>query len=229
MISRLLLLVAGMSVAVSAHAAEPGFVDIFNGKDFSGWEGAISNGLWTITADGSLKCEQKGWKTKPMNLWTNREYTNFVVRFEFKLSPKANNGLGIRSPGRDYITSVGMEVQMLDDDSTDYFHKTRPLKPYQYHGSIYGVLAARKRPDGRSFLRSIDEWNEQEITADGGRVRVVLNGETIVDADVWELGKNKLQADGTEHPGLLNKSGRLVWCGHNSPVWIRNVRVKELP
>ena len=114
------VLVTGLS-ACAENRLEPGFVSLFNGVDFSGWEGATTNGRFRVETDGTLACVNfGGWQMRPLNIWTAREYTNFVFRFEFKLAADVNNGVGIRAPAGDYITTSGMEVQMLEDESSDY-------------------------------------------------------------------------------------------------------------
>ena len=65
---------------------------------------------------------------------------------------------------------VGMEIQVLDSEHPVY----RDLHEYQYHGSVYGVIPAR-----RGFLKPTGEWNMEEIVADGNRIKVTLNGEVI--------------------------------------------------
>ena len=104
-----------------------------------------------------------------------RNTRDFVFRFEFKLTPGANNGIGIRAPLTGDAAYVGMEIQVLDDTADQY----KDLQPYQYHGSIYGVVPAR-----RGLQKPVGEWNAEEIIARGRRITVILNGTVIVDADI---------------------------------------------
>ncbi len=152
------------------------------------------------------------------NLYTEKEYSDFVFRFEFQLTPGANNGLGIRTPMEGDAAYAGMELQILDNTATIY----ADLKPYQYHGSVYGVIPAR-----RGFLRPVGEWNYQEVTVRGTKIRVVLNGATIVDGDIAEA-RDKGTMDGEDHPGLKNSKGHIGFLGHGSVVRFRNLRIKEL-
>ena len=82
------------------------------------------------------------------------------------------------------------ELQVLDDSSDKY----KNLKEYQYHGSIYGVVPAK-----RGYQKPVGEWNTQEVTVKGKQVKVVLNGETIVDADIEKASTPKT-IDGNKHP-----------------------------
>lgn len=108
-----------------------------------------------------------------------------------------------------------MEIQLIDANVP----KHEKIKDWQHHGSIYGLVPAK-----HEGLKPIGEWNTQEIIAKGTKVTVILNGVTIVDAD---LSKVK-PIDGHEHPGQLNATGHLIICGHNDHVEFRNVAIKSL-
>jgi hypothetical protein len=152
------------------------------------------------------------------NLYTVDEYANFIFRFEFRLTPGANNGLGIRTPMSGDAAYVGMEIQILDDTAPKYSN----LSPYQYHGSIYGVVPAK-----RGHLQPIGEWNYEEVIANGRQVTVKLNGTTIVDANLDEASTPK-PMDGQDHPGLKQDKGHIALCGHPGRVEFRNIRIKTL-
>ncbi len=196
---------------IPAGAGEEGFVPLFNGRDLSGWAGDL--GGYTVENEAIVVGSGSGG-----NLYTAEEFADFVLRFEFKLTPGANNGIGIRTPPEGDAAYVGMEIQVLDDSAEQY----RDLKPYQYHGSIYGVVPAR-----RGFQKPVGEWNTEEITVRGRKVKVVLNGTTIVDADLDEASRPQT-IDGRDHPGLARSSGRLAFCGHGSRVEFRKIRLKVL-
>jgi hypothetical protein len=153
-----------------------------------------------------------------------KEYANFHLKFEFKLTPGANNGIGIRIPAevegqRLDPAFKGIELQVIDDSHERY----KDIKEWQRHGSVYGVVAAKT-----GFLKPPGEWNSQEIIANGKQITVILNGETIVDADIEKASENGT-LDGKEHPGLKRESGHICFCGHGAEVWFRNLRIKELP
>jgi hypothetical protein len=160
----------------------------------------------------------KNYRGSNRNLYTKKEYGDFVFRFEFMLTPGANNGLGIRTPLEGDAAYQGMELQILDNDAPIY----EKLKVYQYHGSVYGVIPAK-----RGFLKPVGEWNQQEVIAEGDNIKVILNGTTILDGNIREVAKNGT-ADGKEHPGLFNIKGHIGFLGHGSIVKFRNIRVKEL-
>ncbi len=194
----------------TAWAEEEGFVSLFNGKDLSGWTGDTKGYL---AEDGMIVCKPGGV------LYTEKEYSDFIFRFEFKLTPGANNGIGIRWPGKGDAAYAGMEIQILDDTAEKY----AKLQPYQYHGSIYGIVPAK-----RGHLKPVGEWNVEEISAIGPRIKVTLNGVVIVDANLDEIKQTDNMHDLKKHPGLHNKSGHIGFLGHGSVVWFRNIRIKDL-
>ena len=111
-----------------------------------------------------------------------------------------------------------MELQILDNDAPIY----ADLQDHQYHGSVYGVIPAK-----RGALKPLGEWNYQEVIADGDNIKITLNGTTILEGNLREASKNGT-LDGLEHPRLLNKSGHIGFLGHGSKVKFRNIRIKEL-
>jgi hypothetical protein len=196
-------------VAGEARDDDSGFVPLFNGEDLTGWFGATDG---YAVEDGVLHCKPgSGGK-----LYTEEEYEDFVLRFEFKLTPGANNGIGLRAPTEGDPAFAAMEIQILDDTAEKY----AGLQPYQYHGSVYGVVPAKK-----GHLKPVGDWNQQEISCIGRRVKVVLNGETIVDADLDEASEGGTM-DGREHPGLERSTGYIALLGHGDRVDFRNIQVK---
>lgn len=198
---------------LSEEEKSEGFQALFNGSDLSGWIGnktdyQVDNGVIVI------RPQQGGHG----NLFTEKEYGDFIFRFEFKLTPGANNGLGIRAPLEGDAAYVGMELQILDDTAPVYAN----LEPYQYHGSVYGVIAAKQ-----GYLKPVGQWNQQEVIVKGTRVTIILNGTTIVDGDIAEASKNGT-LDQKEHPGLKRNRGHIGFLGHGSEVFFRNIRIKEI-
>jgi len=192
---------------------EQGFVSLFNGRNLDGWVGDKES---YVVEDGVIVI--KPGRGKGGNLYTEKEYSDFIFRFEFQLTPAANNGLGIRAPLTGDAAYVGMEIQILDDTAPVYAN----LQPYQYHGSVYGVIPAK-----RGYLKPVGEWNYEEVVVQGTKIRVILNGTVIVDGDIAEA-RDKGTMDHRDHPGLKNKSGHIGFLGHGSEVKFRNIRIKEI-
>ncbi|MCA8941189.1 MAG: DUF1080 domain-containing protein [Planctomycetes bacterium] len=186
------------------------FLELVEGADLAGWRGAVES---CDVSDGTLL-----WRAgEGGTLFTEREFGDFVVEFEFQLPPGGNNGLAIRYPGEGTPAYSGMcELQILDDDHESY----AKLDPRQYHGSAYGMVAAE-----RGYLRPAGSWNHELVRVEGSRVRVELNGTRILDAD---LASVKEFLDDKPHPGLERSRGAFGFCGHGDSVRFRRVRIREL-
>ncbi|RMF40711.1 MAG: DUF1080 domain-containing protein [Planctomycetota bacterium] len=187
------------------------FSPLFNGRDLTGWAGAVDN---YEVVDGAIQC-------KPGHggvLHTTDEYGDFEVKLEFQLPPGGNNGLAIRYPGQGDAAYTGMcELQVLDNTSERYKDK---LDPRQYHGSAYGMIAAH-----RGYLRPVGQWNYQKVTVQGSKVRVELNGTVILDGDLSQV--TEFMAN-RPHPGKDRTKGYFGFAGHNDPVRFRNIEIRSL-
>lgn len=198
---------------LSADEQKEGFVPLFNGVNFEGWTGntidyEVKNGEIVLNIDNG---------PSHGNLFTQGEYRDFTFRFEFQLTPGANNGLGIHAPLQGDAAYEGMELQILDDDAPIYSQ----LHPYQYHGSVYGVIPAK-----RGSQKPVGEWNYEEVVVKGNNVKVILNGNVITDGDVATASRNGT-IDHKEHPGLKRTTGHIGFLEHGSVVKFRNIRIKE--
>lgn len=200
---------------LSDEEKKDGFKVLFDGTNMFNW---IGNTVDYTTEDGNLVIHPRPGKGNGGNLYTKEEFSDFVFRFEFKLTPGANNGLGIRAPLEGDAAYTGMELQILDNEAPQY----KNLHVYQYHGSVYGTIPAK-----RGFLKPVGEWNYEEVIVKGPKIKVILNGTVINDADITEARKNGA-ADGKPHPGLQRTSGHIGFLGHGDVVYFRNIRVKDL-
>lgn len=198
---------------LSKEEEKEGFRMLFDGTNMHEWTGDLNS---YRMEDGCISVTPS--KSFGGNLYTKDEFADFVFRFEFQLTPGANNGVGIRTPMEGDAAYQGMEIQILDDRHPIY----KNITPLQVHGSVYGIIGAK-----RDALKPVGEWNVEEIYAKGNHIRVTVNGVVIVDGDLKEATKNGT-ADGQKHPGLFNKSGHIGFLGHGSPLKFRNIRVKEL-
>ena len=201
------------SYELTKEEKEQGYELLFNGKDLDNWTG---NKTDYIVEDNTIAIYPS--KESHGNLYTSKEYSDFVYRFQFQLTPGANNGLGIHAPLEGDAAYVGKELQILDNTAPVYAN----LEVWQYHGSVYGVIAAK-----RDYLKPVGEWNEEEVYVKGDSIRITLNGTVIVDGDLKAASKNGT-LDHKDHPGLKRHTGHIGFLGHGSVVKFRNIRIKEL-
>ncbi len=218
------LAVSGVGILA---AQEEGFTPLFNGKDLTGWvygrRGDAENrtGKGYQVEDGVLFTTREDGG----NLFTEKEYADFILRFEFKLTENANNGIGIRAPLSGDAAYAGMEIQVLHDSGSQY----TDLRPAQYHGSVYQLFPAK-----RGFQKPVGEWNSEEITVKGRQITVTLNGVTIVDANLDDVKDEALLAKHRDlgrpegSRGIANTKGHIGLLGHGTRVEFRNIRIREL-
>ncbi|MBI3877154.1 MAG: DUF1080 domain-containing protein [Verrucomicrobia bacterium] len=208
------LLAAGALAGCATTNREDGFVSLFNGQNLDGWTLLGKKGDGYGVKDGIIYCAKGGGG----NLLTEKEYSDFILRLDFRLEPGSNNGVAIRSPlGAGSLAYLGTEIQILDDTAPQY----AKLQPGQYCGSIYQVVPAK-----RGALAPVGQWNSYEITYRGRHAKVVLNGKVIVDTNLNDVNDPAVLA---KHPGMLRDKGHIGFLGHNDYVEFRNLRIKELP
>jgi hypothetical protein len=216
---RPLLCLLGLAVCLASLAAdEPqpdikkppeGFTALFNGKDLTGWKRhggkadtwGAENGILFVNKGGG------GW------LMTEKEYSNFELRLEFKVPKAGNSGVALRSPMKGDPAYTGMEIQILDDPAY------KGLQKWQHTGSIYGVVPSSKQP-----TKPVGQWNSYRIVCKGRQVTVELNGEKIVDANLDDYKEEH----GKKHPGILRDKGHVGLQEHGGRVEFRNIFLKEL-
>ena len=213
------LLTAG-AVSAQQPAAptkpEAGFTALFDGKTLNGWQVVNPRGEGYAVKDGVIYCAKGGGG----KLLTDKEYGDFVLRFEFKMPPEgSNNGLGIRAPKEGDAAYEGIELQILDEKAA-LAGKWGKLRDEQYHGSVYDVFAAKK-----GAMKPAGEWNEQEVEAKGRHITVKLNGQVITDVNLDTVKDPEVLK---KHPGLARTSGYIGFLGHNDYIEFRNIRIKPL-
>ena len=211
---------------LSEQEKKEGFVMLFDGVNMDAWTGnvdayqPIDGNMYVTAAFGGTG-----------NLYTKKEYADFVLRFEFCFDRLGvNNGIGIRTPMGVDAAYHGMEIQVLHHDAPYYAN----LNEYQVHGSVYGIIPAKRIKWG-----PLGEWHSEEIRVKGDRITVTVDGVVILDGNIRTACKghnvdpkggneNPYTADHKNHPGLFNKKGYIALCGHGEGLMYRNIRVKEL-
>ncbi|MBQ3341456.1 MAG: DUF1080 domain-containing protein [Kiritimatiellae bacterium] len=243
---RAVALLSVVSSVLAASAVEPGFVEIFNGRDTSGWYGSKCYGV-DPAEPGVLQCfPGRRANGDSGNLLTVRHYRNFVLRFDFVMPANGNNGLGVRinDPHKDAAFFGMCEIQLLDDGGSSYRDIERDLdycKAYQYTGSVYGVVPCRRDnklnrlwgvdadyAGGRSYLHKPGSWNQMEVRVAGEEIVVILNGHLITRANLSTFTTDGCTPDGIRHVGMHNARGSIGWQGHGYNFKWRNIRIREL-
>lgn len=206
-----------LQICMSVGASEPykeGFTSIFNGKDLTGWKYWQSDkkgreGFYKVE-DGAIVID------RGPTLFSDKEYEDYILRFQYKVDSEANSGMGLRA--KLYCSNVAFsyfELQILDNTAKKY----QRLKDWQSHGSVYGVVAAK-----RGFAKPVGEWNDQEIYFKGDHLKITLNGTVILDADLSQ----KTPVNKRYARGLARTRGHICFAGNGFGAYVKNIRIKEL-
>ena len=206
---------------ILASKNDQGFKPVFNGKDLTGWAGAVDN---YMVEDGAITCKPD----KGGTIFTEDQFGDFVVRLEIRLPPAGNNGLAIRYPGEGHGTWDSFcELQVLDDGHPMYNDPADPkfynLNPRQAHASVYARIPAQ-----RGYLRPTGQWNFQECTLIGYKVKVELNGFVILETDVSKVDPKTFMYPLDRFRGRDVMKGHFGFNGHKDPVRFRDIRIKRL-
>lgn len=199
-------------LALSAAAAERPFERPYNGKDLTGWH-VESGKLEAWKANGDLlSCVKPGGGY----LALDREYGDFELKLEYRLPPAGNSGIGIRFPKGGWPSTMGMEIQLLDDAAPQY----RNLGAVHRNGSIYSFVGPKTNP-----AKGPGEWNSIRVRCQGPRVQVWINGVQVQDVNVEdhpEKGKGDLPLNRRPRRGLVGLQS------HGDPVDFRSIEIREL-
>lgn len=190
-----------------------GFVSLFNGEDLTGWSAKPDS--WYVE-DGAI-----AWKKGAGFIWSEKQYGDFVLDLEFKIAPRANSGIFIRTGSKRNWLHSGIEIQVLDS-----FGKENPGK--HDCGAVYDCLAPSV-----NAVKKPGEWNHITITAKANKLQVVLNEQQIIDMDLNEWTEAHKNPDGSRNKFNtaykdMPREGFIGFQDHGNPVWYRNVRLKVL-
>jgi|SRR5687768_6839110 len=236
-----LLVFAAASVTAGFGEAPAGFVSLFNGKDFTGWivpEG--DNGHWKIV-EGVIDYDAQSEAAKDKNLWSVKEYKDFVLRVDWRIksTPFRNKNARIVMPDGTEKKDENGKTILIDVPDSDSGIFLRGAGKAQVNiwgwpigsGEFYGYRTDPKMPPEVVAAvtpkinadKNIGEWNTFEITVKGSTVSVILNGKLVIDKanlpGLPPVGKIALQHHGTFRDGK--------WMGPPSLVQFRNIHIKE--
>ncbi len=210
-----------LSLLMPSVWAGDDFKPLYNGKDLTGWhvKDAV-NGADVWRANGNILLCLKGEKGAGGWLTTDKDYSDFVLRLEWKIPKGGNSGVGIRYPKDGEPAHEGMEIQILDDASPD--NAQRP--PEELTGSLYA-----EEPPVRKGDKPVGQWNSMEITCKGASLIVVTNGVETQRLDLDKLtilhGHHRQYKPVSERP----RKGSIGLQGDRGmQVEFRNIRIKEI-
>jgi hypothetical protein len=209
-----LLCAAGLSPLAAAPKSHPntaGWADLF-APDLS--DAVLKPGEW-VWENGTLVA--KNHET----LWTKKSYSNFILDLEFKVAKESNSGVFLRSGNvKDVLAALEIQVH----ENTDGAH-------YGMVGAIYNA-----QPPAKDMAKPVGEWNHFTITCHDSHVSLIFNGEEVFNVDLNDWKEAKKNPDGTPNkfPKALkdfSRNGPLGLQGLHgkaqSPVWYRNIKIKE--
>lgn len=219
------VLLMGTVAPPSRTADQDGFVTLFP-------QDGVPQG-WTVREWNDLAKELKGvtWAVKDGVLqagkqrgsWlvSDKEYGDFILEFEIKLTERGNSGVALRAPLKGDPAFDGMELQIAD------LRYNTDAQPSELTGAIYRAIAPSKQ------VYRPTEWNAFRVELKGARLRVTLNGEVVQDVDLNKFDRPVKRHDGSDAPPIKDRprKGHLGFqhlSRNNEPVLLRGVRIKEL-
>ncbi|MBD3675223.1 MAG: DUF1080 domain-containing protein [Planctomycetaceae bacterium] len=231
-------------LSTTATAAPPeGFTSLFDGESFAGWivpEG--DNGHWKIV-DGVIDYDAGSEASGDKNLWTQKEYGDFILRVDWRIkeTPYVNPRVRIVKPDGTHKQSAdGEDIQIaVPDSDSGIFLRGEGKSQINIwcwpvgSGEVYGYRMDRSMPaEVRAGVtpkvladKDIGEWNTFEITMQGERVSVKLNGQQVLE-EARLPGIPKRGRIALQHHGGKNKEGE--WTSPPALVQFRNISIKEL-
>lgn len=226
--SAIILTAVMAGTAAQAQKGKKGFTKLFDGKTTTGWHtyGKTAVGQKWSVQDGALYFNPKGGdKSEGGDLVTNEEYSNFHLKVDWKVAPKANSGIifyvkeELPKYGQTY--STGLEMQVLDNDG----HPDGKITKHRA-GDLYDLVKSTSEP-----VKPVGEWNTAEIICKDGKLEQYLNGVKVVSTTLWDDNWKKLVA-GSKFANWENwgtfKSGKIALQDHGNEVWYRNIMIKKL-
>lgn len=201
---------------LSEQEAKEGWKLLFNGKDLSGWTIIGDPDSWTVEG-GTLYCRGKGGGM----IYADGVYKNFELKLEFKLTPKANSGVFLRTWDKNDPVQTGIEVQILDSYGVE--------KPTRHDcGALYDIQAPTV-----NAVKPPGEWNAYHILCRDYQIVVYLNGKKVNEVDLSKWTEPHRNPDGTpnkfKYPyNQMVRPGYIALQNHGNPLWFRNIKIKLL-
>lgn len=193
-----------------AQDTKKDWVNLLEGDDLAKhW---TTKGNWKLEKGGVVALEPRpgetGWQRYDAYLWSRKHYTNFEADFEYKVAKNGNSGFYFHVGDVTSPVAKGIEVQIYDSASKP---KDAKLNDHDSGGIIPGV------PPTKNAAKPAGEWNRMQVTVKNNKVTVLLNGEQVNDVPL-------------DHPKIKDRppTGFIGFQDHGLPLWLRNIKVKEL-
>ncbi|MBX3240692.1 MAG: DUF1080 domain-containing protein [Chitinophagaceae bacterium] len=199
---------------------------LFDGTSLNGWHSFNKPALgssWSVD-NGSLHFKGGGPRENGGDAVTEKEYGDFHLKLEWKISPNGNSGIMFlvkEDPKYRYAYYTGPEMQVLDNNG-------HPDSKIQKHraGDLYDLITSI--PEN---VKPVGEWNQVEIKLEKGKLELWQNGVNVVATTLWTDDWNTMIAN-SKFKNLEDfakfKEGRIVLQDHGDDVWYRNIKIREL-
>lgn len=208
---------------LSEKEIKQGWAMLFDGKSMDKWKtfngGAISG--WKIV--GTEMHNSGEGSDHGGDIITKKQYENFDLYLEWKVSPQSNSGvfIHVQEGLTDAIYESGPEYQLIDDKGWP-----EKLDAAQYSGANYAMQATVN-----AKVKPIDEWNTTRIVVRNPHVEHWLNGKKVVEYDLWSDEWKAQKAAGkwadSAHYGEA-KSGHIGLQDHGGLIMFRNIKIREI-
>lgn len=211
---------------------EKGWTNLFDGKTLKGWHtyGTKSaTAIWKVTEDGAIAFDASNKaaaiKGHSNDLVSDKEYENFHLKVDWKISPKGNSGIlfWVQEDTAKYKETyfTGPEMQVLDNDG----HSDGKIIKHRA-GNLYDLIAGTE-----GVVKPVGEWNTAEVISNKGKLELILNGVTVVTTMYGDDNWKKMVAGSKfkQWPdfGTVFK-GHIALQDHGNEVWFRNIMIKKL-
>lgn len=226
-IFKIALVTIFMQTTNAQTALPKGFVPLFDGTSTSGWHAygkKAATAAWKVE-NGELHFDPMAAKNgQGGDLVTDKEYTNFHLKLEWKVAANANSGI-IFFVNEDLVKfkntyETGLEMQVLDNNG----HPDGKIEKHRA-GDLYDLIKSTTEP-----VKPVGEWNSVDIVCKFGKLQMLLNGVKVVETMLWD-DKFKALVAGSKFaawPGFAAfQSGKIALQDHGDNVWYRNIMIKE--
>lgn len=225
------LLTAGLALSACTETQDPmhntltdaereaGWELLFDGRTLDGWRGYNRGDLpegWAVE-DGTIAWVQSGG-----DIITERQFTDFELTLEWRIEPGGNSGVFYRgAEGEEWIYQSAPELQVLDDEG--HADGQSPLTSAGSNFGLHGVP--------RGVVHPASEWNSVRVVVDGKHVEHWMNGVQVVayelESPEWEVLVQSSKFAAWPAYGRA-PSGHIGLQDHQSRVWFRNIKIREL-